>query len=338
MELDLLSSSFIASRDDFDKLWLDAVKEAAKEKGNPEKDVSSSEQSFSGTSRDPSDPCFGEPTPRQGHQGKNKKLVSANTSSNGRSDDSMAFASPRRSHSQPVVTPLPRPSVQDKFLSTESPTRSTTVDTIVSEFSALTQKHDAEESRGVSPPEHDAAPERLKKVSLTVKTTNNIRVTKLDMQREAAKCVLHLMGHSSAENENFLGQPRGLRPKHQPQPQNHQPPIMATSTSFSIPVIIQISAYKDTPERLTGLVLSLNRGNEIGTVMVKDITPTSIFAHTPLRPGHEILTINKSRVKCPQRAAKIMRSLSGEVKLLVSEGGRPMGTRYIRVRRRRTKE
>ena len=142
-------------------------------------------------------------------------------------------------------------------------------------------------------------------------------LSKIEMQREAAKYMLDLMALESSTSTSS--------PSNVPPPNKNRLP-------FILPSTIQISAHKSHEDQLSGLILSLNGGNELGTVVVKDMTPTSIFANSSLKSGHEILTINDHRVKCPQRAAKIMRGLVGDVTLLISEGGKPPGTRYIRVK------
>jgi hypothetical protein len=98
---------------------------------------------------------------------------------------------------------------------------------------------------------------------------------------------------------------------------------------FSLPCIHSISSFKESKDQLSGLVISRDAGCE---VLVRKITPTSIFAETPLRQGMEILTINDRRVKCPMRATTIVKSIKGEVNLLVSEGKRPPGTKYIKAK------
>eukprot|EP00569_Conticribra_weissflogii_P001501 CAMPEP_0171358010 /NCGR_PEP_ID=MMETSP0878-20121228/46533_1 /TAXON_ID=67004 /ORGANISM="Thalassiosira weissflogii, Strain CCMP1336" /LENGTH=1416 /DNA_ID=CAMNT_0011864067 /DNA_START=143 /DNA_END=4393 /DNA_ORIENTATION=+ len=150
-------------------------------------------------------------------------------------------------------------------------------------------------------------------------------LTKIEMQREAAEYMLGLMGKvdcsSFHASENSYDEQGSRSNNHQDEP------------PFRLPTTTTITARKRSKDQLTGLILSLTGGNEIGTVMVKDMTPTSIFSNTDLKSGHEILAINDHRVKCPQRAAKIMRGLVGEIKLFVSDGERPPGTKYIRVRR-----
>lgn len=102
---------------------------------------------------------------------------------------------------------------------------------------------------------------------------------------------------------------------------------------FEIPATFEVKGHKDNRNQSTGLVLSYGKGkNETGTVMVKEISPTSLFASTRLKSGHEILMINSHRVKCPQQAAKIMKSLGGDVTMYVSEGTRAPGMKYVRVK------
>ncbi|KAL3799502.1 hypothetical protein ACHAWO_002396 [Cyclotella atomus] len=98
---------------------------------------------------------------------------------------------------------------------------------------------------------------------------------------------------------------------------------------LSLPAIHSISSFKENKDQLSGLVISRDSGCE---VLVRKITPTSIFAETPLKEDHEILTINNRRVKCPLRATTIIKSIKGEVNLLVSEGIRPPGTKYIKAK------
>ena len=101
---------------------------------------------------------------------------------------------------------------------------------------------------------------------------------------------------------------------------------------FEIPATFAVKGLKENRNQSTGLVLSSGKENETGTVMVKEISYTSLFASTRLKSGHEILMINSHRVKCPQQAAKIMKSLRGDVTIYVSEGTRAPGMKYIRVK------
>ena len=101
---------------------------------------------------------------------------------------------------------------------------------------------------------------------------------------------------------------------------------------FEIPTIFEVKGHKETRNQSTGLVLTFGRENDTGTVVVKGVSPTSLFANTRLKSGHEILMINSHRVKSPQQAAKIMKSLSGDVTIYVSEGTRAPGMKYIRVK------
>lgn len=98
---------------------------------------------------------------------------------------------------------------------------------------------------------------------------------------------------------------------------------------FSLPTILSISSFKESKDQLSGLVISRDAGCE---VVVRKISPTSIFAETRLRQGQEILTINNRRVKCPLRATTIVKSINGEVNFLVSEGKKPPGTKYVKAK------
>lgn len=102
-----------------------------------------------------------------------------------------------------------------------------------------------------------------------------------------------------------------------------------STPKMSLPVIHSISSFKENKDQLSGLVISRDAGCE---VLVRKITPNSIFSETPLQQGHEILTINGRRVKCPLRATTIVKSIKGEVNLLVSEGERPPGTKYVKAK------
>eukprot|EP00984_Skeletonema_dohrnii_P022185 scaffold11309_cov126-Skeletonema_dohrnii-CCMP3373.AAC.5 len=106
---------------------------------------------------------------------------------------------------------------------------------------------------------------------------------------------------------------------------------------FEIPTIFEVKGHKENRNQTTGLVLTFGRENDNGTVVVKGISPTSLFANTRLKSGHEILMINSHRVKSPQQAAKLMKSLSGDVTIYVSEGTRAPGMKYIRVKAGRKK-
>jgi hypothetical protein len=78
----------------------------------------------------------------------------------------------------------------------------------------------------------------------------------------------------------------------------------SSSCAMALPAIHSISSFKENKEQLSGLIISRDAGCE---VLVRKITPNSIFAVTPLREGHEILTINNRRVKCPLRATTIIK-------------------------------
>ena len=101
------------------------------------------------------------------------------------------------------------------------------------------------------------------------------------------------------------------------------------SPPMALPTIHRIMSFKENEDQLSGLTIARSASCE---VVVRNITPNSIFSETALRTGHEILTINNRRVKCPLRATTIVKSIKGEVNLLVSDGKRPPGTRYIKVK------
>mmetsp|Transcript_11837 Transcript_11837/g.18180 ORF Transcript_11837/g.18180 Transcript_11837/m.18180 type:complete len:660 (-) Transcript_11837:66-2045(-) len=101
---------------------------------------------------------------------------------------------------------------------------------------------------------------------------------------------------------------------------------------FDIPKTFEVKGHKENRDQSTGLVLSFGLENDAGTVMVKEISPTSLFANTRLKAGDEMLMINSHRVKSPQQAAKIMKSLGGDVTIYVSEGTRAPGMKYVRVK------
>ena len=109
-----------------------------------------------------------------------------------------------------------------------------------------------------------------------------------------------------------------------------QPP---TETELSLPRTFHATAFKETRSQSSGLVLSLNDKGEAGTVIIKDIHRTSIFSATNLSEGNEVLAINNHRVKYPQQAAKIIKSIKGQVDILFSDGERFPGTKYIRVKK-----
>lgn len=107
---------------------------------------------------------------------------------------------------------------------------------------------------------------------------------------------------------------------------------------FEIPATYEVRGHKENRNQSTGLVLTFGRENDAGTVIVKGISPTSLFASTRLKSGDEILMINSHRVKSPQQAAKIMKSLSGDVTIYASEGTRAPGMKYIRVKANRSRK
>lgn len=101
---------------------------------------------------------------------------------------------------------------------------------------------------------------------------------------------------------------------------------------FDIPKTYEVKGHKENRNQTTGLVLSFGLENDTGTVIVKEISPTSLFANTRLKAGNELLMINSHRIKSPQQAAKIMKSLRGDVTIYVSEGTRAPGMKYVRVK------
>mmetsp|Transcript_19408 Transcript_19408/g.27652 ORF Transcript_19408/g.27652 Transcript_19408/m.27652 type:complete len:641 (-) Transcript_19408:69-1991(-) len=101
---------------------------------------------------------------------------------------------------------------------------------------------------------------------------------------------------------------------------------------FDIPKTFEVKGHKENRNQATGLVLSFGPEIDTGTVMVKEISPTSLFANTRLKAGDELLMINSHRIKSPQQAAKIMKSLRGDVTIYVSEGARAPGMKYVRVK------
>lgn len=110
---------------------------------------------------------------------------------------------------------------------------------------------------------------------------------------------------------------------------NLPPQNGSTTPQLSLPTIHSISSFKENKDQLSGLVISRDAGSE---VLVRKIQPASIFTNTPLKQGHEILTINDRRVKCPSRATTIIKSIKGEVNLLVSEGDKPPGAKYVKAK------
>lgn len=149
----------------------------------------------------------------------------------------------------------------------------------------------------------------------TSKSTSSIKSIKWNSKIGAAKFVLELEP-SSSEFEREGNNGHGHSSVH----------------PYTLPTTFKVSAHKEKRKQPSGLVLSHNQRNEAHTVMVKDIGSESIFCNTALRIGQEILTINQHRVKNPQQAAKIMKSIKGSVDLLVSAGGRPPGTKYVRIK------
>jgi len=145
---------------------------------------------------------------------------------------------------------------------------------------------------------------------------NSYGNTKSNLLREMAQFVLQSEPPSSEGKKG--GESNGRK--------NH------SANPYILPTTLKVMAQKRSRNHPSGLVLSLNQRNEIGTVMVKDITPQSIFMNTALRAGHEILAINGHRVRDPQKAAEIMKGTKGFVELLLSDGNRPPGTRYERVK------
>lgn len=101
---------------------------------------------------------------------------------------------------------------------------------------------------------------------------------------------------------------------------------------FHIPTTFEVKGYKKNRNQSTGLVLSFGQENDTGTVMVKGLSSTSLFADTRLKQGDEILMINSHRIKSPNQAAKIMKSLSGDVTIYASAGSRAPGMKYVRVK------
>ena len=101
---------------------------------------------------------------------------------------------------------------------------------------------------------------------------------------------------------------------------------------FLIPTAYRVKGYKENHNQSTGLVLAFGKENDTGTVIIKGISPTSLFSNSQLKSGDELLMINSHRVKSPQQAAKIMKSISGDVTLFMSEGSRPPGVKYVRVK------
>lgn len=106
-----------------------------------------------------------------------------------------------------------------------------------------------------------------------------------------------------------------------------------TETELILPRTFHATAFKDSRSQSSGLVLSLNDKREAGKVIIKDIHETSIFSATNLSEGNEILAINNHRVKYPQQAAKIIKSIKGRVDILCSDGERFPGTKYVRVKK-----
>ncbi|EED94314.1 predicted protein [Thalassiosira pseudonana CCMP1335] len=209
-------------------------------------------------------------------------------------------------------SPLEQPSVRENSVKMR---RRSTVDTIMSDFSTtnLHAVSDDEEKTSASRP----MPSRMSSwTSATSKLESMtlVKATLLDSQVDTAKHVLDNVQSSMKKGGDEV-----------------QP-------LFTLPCTLNVSAFKQSTDQLSGLVLARNGKSEAGVVVVKDMSPTSIFAETTLRKGHEILSINSHRVKCPMRAAKIIKSIKGDVNFFVSEGQRAPGVRYVRVKKEDTLE
>ncbi|EJK73232.1 hypothetical protein THAOC_05153 [Thalassiosira oceanica] len=93
---------------------------------------------------------------------------------------------------------------------------------------------------------------------------------------------------------------------------------------FTIPSILSSTVVKRTPTEKIGLAFRKSNG----TIVIEKIAPGSAFDGSALRPGHECLCINGTRLRSARRAAEIVRETASELTLMASNAPRPPGTMY----------
>lgn len=178
------------------------------------------------------------------------------------------------------------------------------VSSLTSAFSGFDSVHTAKESQGKHIILNGNSSKSINSSSTPEADTN--KKNNKAAQAEAAKYVLQMDKKAESSHQHQL--------------------------VFEIPTTFEVKGHKDHHKQSTGLVLSFGKNYEKDAVMVKEISPISLFVGTSLKSGQEVLMINSLRVKCPKQAAKIMKSLSGDLAIYVSEGTRAPGMKYIRVR------
>ncbi|EJK50045.1 hypothetical protein THAOC_31028 [Thalassiosira oceanica] len=98
---------------------------------------------------------------------------------------------------------------------------------------------------------------------------------------------------------------------------------------YLIPRVISVSAVKARLEDRVGLVF-VDRGHKI---ILSKMTSRSLYLHSELSVGDELLTVNNHRVKNAKKAAEFIRLTQGPLRLVTFTGKRPRESSLVMLRR-----
>ena len=108
------------------------------------------------------------------------------------------------------------------------------------------------------------------------------------------------------------------------------------SNISTLPTIKTFKVTKNSPDETAGLFL---RKASNGAILVHSLSPNSLFRkNTPLRQGHEVLSVNEKRVNDPKLAATLITQSKKHLSLRVSTFERCKGFFYCQVKRRDKKQ
>ena len=108
------------------------------------------------------------------------------------------------------------------------------------------------------------------------------------------------------------------------------------SNISTLPTIKTFKVTKNSPDETAGLFLR-KAGN--GAIVVHSLSPNSLFRkNTPLRQGHEVLSVNEKRVNDPKLAAKLITQSKKHLSLRVSTLERCKGFFYCQVKKNKRQQ
>lgn len=103
------------------------------------------------------------------------------------------------------------------------------------------------------------------------------------------------------------------------------------SNISTLPTIKTFKVTKNSPDETAGLFLKKACN---GAIVVHSLSPNSLFRkNTPLRQGHEVLSVNEKRVNDPKLAAKLITRSKKHLSLRVSTLERCKGFYYCQIKK-----